>query len=409
MAAVWIVGIEFGNLAGEWVIGGIEAKVPAYGFVLLALAELVDRRWSRVWPLMGAASAFHVLSGGWSVIAAMLVWWVTERGKPDGARLVTPWLLLGGLISLLGLVPALMLTLGSSPEDATAAARIYAYYRIKHHLLPSDFLLAWYLRHGVLIAFTLCLTLLFSRAEDGWNRVKWFAVGAILIAVVGLVVGSLPPSLPDLAARLLRYYWFRLTDAIVPLLTGLIVMRLVVHGGKHRAFGVSLLAMSIVLMAGSIYRKSTLIVPPSTSNELLGWDVHATPAQQQQVYRDWRSVCRWAETATDDDEIFLTPRHQQTFKWYAQRAEVVNWKDVPQDAAKLREWYRRFRQVFPQRLGTIRVSIQYNALRELRDHYGVRFMIVDRRVTGANLPLVKVYPSETDRNDTYAVYLLPMD
>ncbi|MEM6780026.1 MAG: hypothetical protein AAF670_20390, partial [Planctomycetota bacterium] len=35
---VWLAGIEYGNLAGEWVIGGIEAKVPAYGLALVGLA-----------------------------------------------------------------------------------------------------------------------------------------------------------------------------------------------------------------------------------------------------------------------------------------------------------------------------------------------------------------------------------
>ena len=103
----------------------------------------------------------------------------------------------------------------------------------------------------------------------------------------------------------------------------------------------------------------------------------------------------------------MTPRHQQTFKWYAGRAEVVNWKDVPQDAANLREWYRRFREVFPRRLGTLRVTIQYDQLRQLGEQYGVRYLIVDRRVAGKHLPLVQVYPTEFESNESFAVYRLP--
>src|SRR5690606_9833680 len=72
MLLVWL--IERANFAGEWVVGGIEGKSLAYGFVFWALAELVDRRWTKIWPLLGLASAFHVLVGGWSVVAAMLVW-----------------------------------------------------------------------------------------------------------------------------------------------------------------------------------------------------------------------------------------------------------------------------------------------------------------------------------------------
>ncbi len=107
---VWIAGVEYGNLAGEWIVGGIEAKVPAFGLVLLGLAEVVDRKWHRVWPWLGAASAFHVLTGGWSVIAAMIAWVMTERGRDDAVKLFTPALFFGGALSLLGLVPAVALT-----------------------------------------------------------------------------------------------------------------------------------------------------------------------------------------------------------------------------------------------------------------------------------------------------------
>jgi hypothetical protein len=427
VAILWIVGVEYGNLAGEWVVGGIEAKVPAYGLVLLGLSEMVDRKWQRVWPWLGAASAFHVLSGGWSVIAAMITWVMTERGREDAARLFTPPLVFGGVISLFGLVPAVALTYGASGEDATAAARIYAYFRIKHHLLPADFLFSWYLRHGLLIAATIVLSRFGSRHQGSWRRMQWFTAGAVAIAAGGMVVGMLPPFVPDLAARLLRFYWFRLTDAVVPLMFALLVMRLVVRGvatesvdraaaARHsneslgrrkQQLGFVLLMIATLLLANSSYRKSQLGVPPSVSNVLLGWEADATPLQQRQVDDDWRAVCRWARNSSGEDEIFLTPRHQQTFKWYAGRAEVVNWKDVPQDAANLREWYRRFREVFPRRLGTLRVTIQYDQLRQLGEQYGVRYLIVDRRVAGKHLPLVQVYPTEFESNESFAVYRLP--
>ena len=107
--------------------------------------------------------------------------------------------------------------------------------------------------------------------------------------------------------------------------------------------------------------------------------------------------------------MFLTPRHQQSFKWYAHRAEVVNWKDVPQDAAALTLWQQRFDDVFPVAKGSrmIRVTIRHKTLRRYREDYGVRYLIVDRRVVGPSLPLVRVYPAGEERNDSYAVYELP--
>ncbi len=258
VAAVWIAGIEYGDLAGEWVVGGIEAKVPAYGFVLMAMADMVDRRWNRVWPLLGLASAFHVLSGGWSVLAAMLVWLATEFRRDDRQPFFTPALFLGGAISLFGLLPAVWLTMGVSPEDSAFSARVYSYFRLKHHLLPANLQTIWYLRHGVLIVATMaaffnCRN--WSNAQP-WGRLAWFTIGAISIAAMGLLIGMLPQYAPDLAAKLLRYYWFRLTDAIVPLAFALITMRAIASTDAkpwQRIVGTCVLMVAVALIAHSSF------------------------------------------------------------------------------------------------------------------------------------------------------------
>lgn len=413
VAAVWIGGVDFANLAGEWVVGGIEAKIPAYGLVLLALAAMVQRRWNAVWPLLGAASAFHVLVGGWSVVAAAVSWSMTERKRPDAIPLLSPSLWIGGALSLFGLVPALYLTLGVGDEASADAARTYTYFRLPHHLLPAALHPDWYLRHGTLVLVTASLWVWCERRFSGepWRRIGWYAAAAVGLAAAGLLIGLLPAVTPDLAARLLRYYWFRLTDFAVPLLFGLLVMRLLASGvwwpKPVRVAAAAILCGAAILLGANIYHSIRLGIPPSVSNRLLGWDADAPPATQRAVFADWLAVCRWARAATPPDEVFLTPRHQQTFKWYAGRAEVVNWKDVPQDAASLRDWSRRFAEVFPRRLGTLRVTIRYDRLREFRQAYGVRYMIVDRRVVGDHLPLVRVYPRGGDRNQTYAVYRIP--
>ena len=411
VAVLWIAGVEYGNLAGEWVVGGIEAKVPAYGLVLLALSNLVERRWNWVWVWLGSAAAFHVLSGGWAVIAAMGCWWVTERKRPDGIRLFTPALFIGGGISLLGLVPALSMSLSADSEQAAMAARIYSYFRIKHHLLPADFYLTWYLRFGVLVV-VMAGGLTLYRKEEAFRIMGWFVSATVGIAAVGLMLGFLPSYAPDLAAKLLRYYWFRLADAMVPLMVAVLIARMVLDSqDKVRVIGWMGVVLAIGLYANSVWRSAQRAVPPSVSNDLLGLDSGAAAEIQQQVYRDWLDVCGWARRSSGEQEVFLTPRNQQTFKWFAQRAEVVNWKDVPQNPSALLEWYERFKEVYPSRIGNRRtanrVSIGYPSLLKLREKYDVRYLIVDRRVTGENLPLLRIYPMGTETNQTYAVYELP--
>ncbi len=423
VATVWIAGIEYANFAGEWVVGGIEGKVPAYGLTLVGMGEMARRRWQNAWVALGAAAAFHVLVGGWSVIATLVAWGMTEARRPNRAPLFRPGLLVGGGLALVGLVPAVWLTAGVTAEESAAAARIYTYFRLPHHLLPSSFPTSWYVRHGVLVVAT--GGLLWAAARHGrrpaWRRVGWFAFATVGLAIIGLGIGTLTTSHPDLAARLLRYYWFRLTDVAVPLVAALAVARLFVvplvlrspptpyrgTGSFRFLVSAALLLVSAAAVGRSSFERMRLGVPPAASHRILGWDADAPPKRQQATFRDWLAVCRFIHATTPEDETFLTPRHQQTFKWYAGRAEVVNWKDVPQDAASLQDWTTRFREVFPRRLGTVRVSIQYSTLRELAEKYDVRYLLVDRRVNGPHLPLVRIYPRAPERNDTYAIYELP--
>ena len=73
-AVFFVAMIQHGNLAGEWVIGGMEAKGFAFVLVFLGLEAFVRDRWQRAWLLLGAAAAFHVLVGGWAAVAVGIAW-----------------------------------------------------------------------------------------------------------------------------------------------------------------------------------------------------------------------------------------------------------------------------------------------------------------------------------------------
>ena len=246
------------------------------------------------------------------------------------------------------------------------------------------------------------------------RRLYWFGIGALLIAIVGLVVGGFADRSPELAAKLLRYYWFRLTDAIIPFVLAVFVAQVgfAASDGQPRDtrkvgsyLSRGLIAISIFGLLWSSFSRSLVTVPPSATHRLVGFKTDATG--EAEGFADWLTVCRWIQIAMPRDEVFFTPRHQQSFKWYAHRAEVVNWKDVPQDATSLIEWERRFYEVYPASLGRSRVTINYNKLLQYREQYGVRFMVVDNRIAGKQLPLVKVYPVGDQVNETFSVYELP--
>ncbi len=422
VGVVWIVAVQYANLAGEWIVGGIEAKVLAYGFVLLTLSEIARGRWLLVWPLLGVAAAFHVLVGGWSVACAMLVRVAMRKDFPDirlGKELAT--LCLGGLISLIGVLPGLALNGQATSSEALIAAHIYAYGRLTHHLSPASFPWTWFACHGGLIAFSaISYRWLSQRMESQgllkWRSFAWFWVGTLGIASTGLLIGVLPAVVPGLAAKLLRFYWFRMTDAFTGLAVALMVIgwitvpleRPFVVQVKHkliRAVSIVALFSCVLVLANRVLNvlefDSQLSLARAPTRETM--IEIASPNVQAQ----WRDVCKWVRESTASQAIFITPRHQQTFKWYAERSEVVNWKDIPQDAKSLIEWACRVNLVFPRELGRRHPPVDIESLNQFARDWGANYILIDRRVVRVPVPLLQVYPATLNENSVFAVYAMP--
>ncbi|HID24064.1 MAG TPA: hypothetical protein EYP14_16915, partial [Planctomycetaceae bacterium] len=74
-AALWATWLYLalaacGNFSGEWIIGGIEAKVIAYGLDFLALAFVLEHRWTAAALCGGLAVSFHPVVGLWIAICS---------------------------------------------------------------------------------------------------------------------------------------------------------------------------------------------------------------------------------------------------------------------------------------------------------------------------------------------------
>lgn len=289
-AAAFAFYLESFHMAGEWIFGGVEGKGFAFPFVFWGLACFVEGKYNRAWILYGIGAAFHVLVGGWAVVASLGAWvWATLQNGEKGAKLsfgerakrrlrgfggallkTLPGLLVGGAISLIGVIPALKLDAGATAEVLARSREIYVFERLAHHLvassLPWTFLLRFALLTSAFVAAVVGTAALVRRSRrletaDGavldaanpaseetsrrFGRATAFVGVAILIACVGLVLdfGSKRVANPETAdspvavlyrcvaeatglvdrfddpraaAGWLRYYWFRLSDWAVP-------------------------------------------------------------------------------------------------------------------------------------------------------------------------------------------------
>ncbi len=442
-AALFVCLTERCHMAGEWVVGGVEAKDFAYVFVFLGLEAIVRNRWNRGLLLFGAAAAFHVVVGGWAVVAAGIAWLrLCCRGRPNcdtpPLRLLWPGLVGGLLLALPGLWPSLALDWGVDAQIARQAHEIYVFERLPHHLVLAGMHRDFIARFALLCLLWLLLGPWEKRArlpetqQAGISRLRAFVSGAVAITLAGAAINLLIYfGERGLAADLLRYYWFRLTDVVVPLgisLEGVaLAVRLAASGAD--AGSVDDTANALRSQSGGKpersrwrrtlglfrYRWLALVLLLS-GYHLVDRVLDYINSQQPRSHKidgmenfdDWRDICEWVATSgkIPPGARFLTPRMAQTFKWYTGHSEVATWKDIPQDATELVRWWARLQDIYatglppPQpRWRLTLTELSAERLRQLGAKYGADYLIDERSDSPPELPL-------TFGNERYGIYSL---
>jgi hypothetical protein len=393
-AAVFVSFSGRCHMAGEWVVGGFEAKGFAYVMVFLGLEALVRDRWGRALICFGGAAAFHVIVGGWAVVATMLTWWITPR-RPALIKLVVP-ATVGGLLSLGGVWPGLQLTWSSDPEVVAQANQIYVYGRFNHHLLPPTITTLLVVRLLLLTVALVPLSIC-APASRETGRLRAFVAAAIAIAALGFLLGIIAWWQPVWAAGLLRYYWFRLADVMVPLAAALLTTSILSRWQRqHRtwfAAGVTIAILASAFHLGDTVRYRLEYLTPRADWTLPRIDLD-----------EWRQVADWANQHTPPDSVFLVPRLSQTFRWYSGRGEVVTRKDLPQDAASIVEWWQRLNDLGGQDIGPTNgdslASLGATRILRIANQYGASYLVTRLEPT---LGLMRVGPD----TQTIAVYQLP--
>lgn len=329
--------IEHLNLAGEWVVGGCEAKVVAFALLFSALADVMAGRWNWAFAQLGLATTFHVLVGGWSLLGLTFVWLTPGRHRPTFFKLL-PGFAIAGLLAVLGIVPAWKLTQGVDAATLAAANAIYVQERLAHHLVPDQFDALNVVRHGTLWIIWLAV-IYFLEGDGKLQIVRRLTLAAALLAVIGLIIGL---GLSDGAAkdRWLRFYWFRLSDVMpaVSLSLELAAASLWLQAEQMKwlgrlVFGVLVTFGAAGLVGVGLERAQS----PQGRGENLAYDSNL---------ETWREVCEWVKQNTPPDAVVITPKQFYTFVWYAERANTGTWKDIPQDAASILKWRRQLDELY---------------------------------------------------------------
>ncbi len=433
-ATLFLFLLQHFNMAGEWVVGGAEAKGFSFALLFLALEAMIDGYWNRMWLLLGVASAFHILVGGWAAVAAGLVWMgrdgeggrgKAERGRCISSLIANPQSLIPPAIAfalaLPGLLPSLQLDRGADSQVIAKARQIYVFERFPHHLDPTKFWAdGFVLPFLMLVLFWLLLWRTASNSP-GTRRLQRFTAAAIAIALIGAAISLLSLRDKVLAAGWMRFYWYRLADVAVPLGLSLTLMRWLVYR-KMRVAMVLVVAIALFHLADCAVLR-LFADPPFAERQVDGVAWRSTflwasghpqrplfprrpRADKLKNYSDWLEVCRWVDESGNipSSARFLIPRAASTFKWYAERGEVVNWKETPQDAASLVGWWQRINDIYatnnppPQdRFYQSMADAGSERLKQLATKYEADYLVT--QVSTPLLPLPVLH-----QNDNYIVY-----
>ena len=347
-AALFVAASQWTNLAGEWVVGGFEAKGLAYVAVFAALRAWSCGAWNRAWVCLGIATAFHALAGGWTAIGLAVVW-LADRNRPALSAMF-PGLLIGALVATVGVWPAVALNADTPSDVVDLANVIYVFERLPHHLAPfSKPASEWgprVLRHGLLLLALYFLARVAHRidgAADGRAKLRplhYLAGVGIALAIAGGVIELWLAPQPPLAARWLRYYWFRLTDVALPLAAattaGFVLSRCM---EQQRRSSLPVLCSLLLLVAAHIVTVTWL-----------RWHLPSTRAEARLADPDaWIDVCSFVVERTPRQAMFIIPRAASTFQWRCDRPAVVCYKNIPQDAQGIVDWRQRLFDVYGQR------------------------------------------------------------
>ena len=328
------------------------------------------------------------------------------------------WLICFGLFAgtiALGILPPLLSNAGVDIATQDAANIVQVQQRLSHHLLFQNFPALHVGRFAFLIAVWLLITrtVFISRK---FQRLAWFCNGSLVVSLAGVMLSGLidmPNFLGRFSNAMLRFYWFRFSDFAIPLGLSLVGIKLfrTLFRSKLRSqrltawFSSGLFALAMILVVAQSHTD-----PRAEADKAILPTYIDQPLRTFQSYENWRKVCFWVMNNTRSDSVFVTPMQQQTFKWYAHRAEFACWKDMPQDARSLMDWSQRISILRGmQQIPGGPLGLSDEQVEQLVGEYGVTHLLVlqgyeDFIGEPVSEKLTRIYPTDEESRSTYVVY-----
>lgn len=322
-----------GIVAGEWLIGGIEPKVIAYPLILGAIGLMLSGRYIGMMALLGLATSFHTLVGGWAFLS-VAGWLMIFRHTDLRWRSIAFMLGVYVVTSAFAILPVIQQITVQDPASLFSPSFTYVYLRTPHHLNPLVWRSGWWIKAIILLVLLIGSKWLL-RQEKEQGEVDQARSGLFTFTLVSLIpfgLGLIAAPF-DQEGKFLQYYPFRFGDLMLPLNTCLLIACVLQQrlGRSPKSFKrgcLTFLALICLIQAPAFVKDAA--------------SLQRFPHEQQDIDSAGTAVCRWIQQNTPQAATIVTPPVDLTpFSWISERATIAKFKLVPPTAAGIGEWLNR--------------------------------------------------------------------
>lgn len=395
-------------IAGEWIIGQLETKSFSYFFILLSLIPFIKKQYHKLFLFLGLGVSFHALIGTYScfcILAAFFLNYNYFKADKDIIFKKSYIFFIASSFGIFAIIQNLYLNLGI---DTRSLDNIIVGIRGAHHALPSLWKGKWILK--LILTSSFLSIVLITVKKIKYRTTASFSLCSLTFFITGLLLFWFKQI------HLLKYFWFRLPDVILPFFSFFIFFSLLneaiekyLQNEKNyppliitvtKSLRIFFILATCVLMFFGFYKffQSKSEIKRSGKYFYLNCKMDG----------DLKEALIWIRHNTSKDSIFLASPSINKFHIGAERAQFVSFKFMPLFGRDILEWYKRIKLCNNNEelkniglknkriIDTNFYNLDENLIRKLVMDYNLDYYLGK---TEKNYSFPKIY-----ENQTYSVY-----
>lgn len=316
--------------ANEWMVGGFETKVFAYGFAVLSLASFLNKQLYKGLLFAGLALSFHLLVGVYNLFCLFPVLILQQRETKNfliNTIKSLPIFLIAGSVGMYGILYQLTLV---NDDLSRMGWDIYVNIRVPHHTLPTHLPIEIWIKF---IIFTSLNLFFFIKSEKkAMKMLSSYAIFSSLVSLIGLLI-----FIAWGPGHHLKYYFFRFGSIMLPLITFLNIISFAIDkfeqtlSKNHNKIKYAFIALSIAIMIPTINIFLSDFARARSAHELMIENTRDT------------QMADWIKKNMPANKVFITEPNDIFFYVNYERPVFATWKHAPQNGRDIIEWYNRLK------------------------------------------------------------------